>query len=635
MDAVDATGDGDVDMRRRGVTSDGGDGARSLVGATGRRLRLNPAWRNESGEWRVGAKRAWELMARPLIARQTSERAEKHGEAVAALTVAAEREVAAARGAGAGASSSSAAAAVKSAEKRVKTLKAVASGLPDDGPVWDVVAWQESAGGVWRVAVDSKGDGDLTSAAGFADYRLERQWGYLGDASLLLSYAVNVYDDGDVVSIVTDSGSHGTHVAGIVAAWHPHHGDLNGVAPGAQLVTVKIGDNRLGGMETGTGLTRALEAVRRSGAAIINMSFGEGSARAGAGATSGRFMELATTLVRDHNVIFVSSAGNAGPALTTAGAPGAVHPHILGIGAAATASMMADQYSLRRSYAAGGADVADAPPSSAKTAGASSVRSAAAEASAPSRLAPGHERASDTNHTWSSRGPAVDGALGVSICAPGAAITCVPSWLHKLNDLYNGTSMASPNAAGCIALVLSALSAQRIPWNAGTVRRALEASAAPLPSSLADTFGTGYGLIQTASAYEHLLLQEALRRARVQASSRGEGHVLPVSPAAAPPGVGAGAGAGASAAGASADAAQWLPPLLEVVVANGGVGPGEASDRGIYLRDAAQCAAAQDATLTLRPVWPKHAAALRGSCALCLCCALPIAAPPPQPLAPL
>ena len=43
-----------------------------------------------------------------------------------------------------------------------------------------------------------------------------------------------------------------SQVAGIVAACFPDALELNGVAPGAQLVSCKIGDNRLDSMETGS-----------------------------------------------------------------------------------------------------------------------------------------------------------------------------------------------------------------------------------------------------------------------------------------------------------------------------------------------------------------------------------------------
>ena len=43
-------------------------------------------------------------------------------------------------------------------------------------------------------------------------------------------------------------------------------------------MSLKIGDNRLDGIETGTALTRELIAVLANGCDIINMSFGGESA---------------------------------------------------------------------------------------------------------------------------------------------------------------------------------------------------------------------------------------------------------------------------------------------------------------------------------------------------------------------
>lgn len=67
-------------------------------------------------------------------------------------------------------------------------------------------------------------------------------------------------------------------------------------------------------MQTGTGLVRGLIAAKNAKCDIINMSYGEPVAFLG-----GRFAELATELVTQYNIVFVASAGNNGPALSTVG----------------------------------------------------------------------------------------------------------------------------------------------------------------------------------------------------------------------------------------------------------------------------------------------------------------------------
>ena len=108
-----------------------------------------------------------------------------------------------------------------------------------------------------------------------------------------------------------------------------------------------------------------------------------------------------------------------------------------------------------------------------------------------------------TQYTWTSRGPTIDGDRGVTVCAPGGAITSVPQFTLMGTQLMNGTSMASPHVCGAAALMLSGLRAQNLPWSPFSVKRALENTSTVLEHQC--HFGQGNGLLNVEKAFLHLV----------------------------------------------------------------------------------------------------------------------------------
>ncbi|XP_068645593.1 tripeptidyl-peptidase 2 isoform X2 [Aristolochia californica] len=480
LDIIDCTGSGDIDISK--VMKADADGY--IKGASGASLLVNPKWENPSGEWHVGCKLVYELFTGDLTSRVKKERKkkwdEKNQEAISEAlkhlnefdkkhNKPEENDLKKLR---------------EDLQNQVDFLRKQSETYDDRGPVIDAVVWND--GHVWRVALDTQSleddqeHGKLADFIPLTNYKIERKYGIFSKLDAC-SFVTNIYDEGNVLSIVTDCSPHGTHVAGIATAYHPKEPLLNGVAPGAQLISCKIGDSRLKSMETGTGLIRALIAAVEHKCDLINMSFGEPVLLP----DYGRFVDVVNEVVNKHRIIFISSAGNSGPALSTVGAPGGTSSSIIGVGAYVSPAM-----------AAGAHCVVEAP-------------------------------SQGLEYTWSSRGPTADGDLGVCISAPGGAVAPVPTWTLQRRMLMNGTSMASPSACGGVALLISAMKAEGIFVSPYTVRRALENTAAHVGDLPEDKLSTGQGLMQVDWAHEYIRQCRGLPCVRYQVTVTRAGKSTP------------------------------------------------------------------------------------------------------------
>ncbi|GFS05149.1 tripeptidyl-peptidase 2-like, partial [Elysia marginata] len=484
------------------------------------------AWTVPSGKFHIGVKAAYDLFPKPLRERVGNEARDKvwHPQHRAALTEAL-RALEAFDASHPNPTSLEDKTEREDLQAKVDILNSLEKKYPERGAVFDCVVFHD--GETWRACMDTSETGDLSSCKVLSPFKLNQEYGTISQADMM-TYSVNIYDEGNMLEVVTNAvlgtdvgftlhiplraGSHGTHVACIAAGNFPDNPDHNGIAPGAQIIGLKIGDTRLGSMETGTALIRAMKYVMDNKVDLINYSYGEaahvcnkgrvtdliteavnekgvifvtsagnnGPALSTVGTPGGttaavignlcmsitpllscpkRVTDLITEAVNEKGVIFVTSAGNNGPALSTVGTPGGTTAAVIGVGAHVTPQMMAAEYSMRE------------------------------------LLPPMH-------YTWSSRGPAHDGSLGVCISAPGGAIASVPNWTLRGCQLMNGTSMSSPNACGSIGLVLSALKANNIYYTPFSVRRALEATAEKV--SGVEVFALGQGIVQVEAAFNHL-----------------------------------------------------------------------------------------------------------------------------------
>jgi subtilisin family serine protease len=283
----------------------------------------------------------------------------------------------------------------------------------------------------WVVLTDTDGDGSLSNERPVHDYLVGREWfgwsprGRTPPIALAANFGETA--GGPTLDLAFELYAHGSHVAGIAAA-HDLYGvaGFDGVAPGAQLLGLKIARGAQGGISTTGAMVRAMEyAIRfaesRRLPLVLNLSFGVGNEIEGSARIDGI---VDSVLQRHPSVVMAISAGNDGPGLSTLGFPGSSERAIT-VGATFPPVFLA-------------------PPPGGGT--------------PPERVA-----------YFSSRG----GELAKpDVITPGVAYSSVPRW-NAGDEVKQGTSMASPHAAGLAALLLSAVGRDSVPVPAARIRRAL------------------------------------------------------------------------------------------------------------------------------------------------------------------
>ncbi|GJQ85876.1 hypothetical protein Trydic_g15333 [Trypoxylus dichotomus] len=453
IERFDCSGCGDVDTSITVTPRDG-----FIIGLSGKKLKIPETWTNPTNNYRIGVKRVFDLYPENLRERYMKENKEanwnnQHKAALAQANLSLSKLDSSSTDFG-----EFQKLAKEDCENTVEILNNFEKKYNDLGPVYDCVLFHD--GTKWVACVDTTEKGNLGECTLLGEYSITHEYARLTDMDSL-NYSINVHNGGNILELVGLCSSHGTHVASIASAYFPDEPHLNGIAPGAQLVSLTIGDGRLGSMETGTALVRAMikvmELQETNPIHVINMSYGEHAHWS----NSGRIGELMNEVVNKYGIVWVASVGNHGPALSTIGTPPDISQEtIIGVGAYVSPEMMIAEYSMRQKL-------------------------------------PG------TSYTWSSRGPTIEGGFGVSVCAPGGAITSVPHFTLTNSQLMSGTSMASPHVAGAVGIMLSGLKQRGVPYSSYNIKRVLENTALKLAD--VECQAQGRGLVQVDKCFEHLI----------------------------------------------------------------------------------------------------------------------------------
>ncbi len=312
----------------------------------------------------------------------------------------------------------------------------------------------------WVAFLDTNLDGSFEDEMPLHDYRQGRETIALGRSPLTL--VANFVepagsDSAPRLDLFFDTSGHGTHVSGIAAGHDLFNvAGFDGVAPGAQLIGLKIANNARGGVSVHASMWRAMDyaarfAAQRGLPLVLNLSFGVGNEHEGRAVID----SLVDAFLASHEgVVMAISAGNDGPGLSTMGFPGSAD--------------------LALSVGATYPGVFTRAPQ------------------------PGVPVPRDVLGWFSSRG----GELAKpDIVTPGVAFSVVPRWATG-DEIKGGTSMAAPHAAGLVACLVSAMAQEGRRVSASELVQALRVSARPFAGATIVDEGAGTPALE--GAYQWL-----------------------------------------------------------------------------------------------------------------------------------
>ncbi len=342
------------------------------------------------------------------------------------------------------------------------------NGTEDDKFFFIVFKTQKDNEQFWVVFLDTDADGDLSDEKPLRNYKEKFDSFTFANKDKLSSFtlALNIFPKENLVKFFFDDGSHGTHCAGISTGNKIGDEQLYGIAPGANLIGLKIGNNNLaGGATVAESMKKAYLyadkiSKEREEPCIINMSFGIG-AEIEAKADIEKFLDK---LVADNPYLYIATSnGNEGPGLSTTGMP------------ASTSSIFS---------------------------------SGAVLAQEVGNNLYGTTLDRDIILHFSSRGGEVNKP---DVVSPGACVSTVPNFSHA--DRFWGTSMASPYSAGVMAVLLGAMKVEypKVKIPSRLLYMALRESAKPMEGY--DYVDQGGGLINIKAAYK--LLKKYITRGEV------------------------------------------------------------------------------------------------------------------------